>query len=87
MSNPLSARRVMFQNIDEKGNPIGEPTYGVIVSDDHEMDVVNTFNGVVELNNAIEEQGCIAFLSDKFKPFVSSEKVGTDNFYGKDWED
>ncbi len=85
MSNPLSARRVMFQNLKEDGSPNGEPTYGVIVSDSYESGFNNTFQSVAELNAAIEKDGCIARLVEEFAGEVSPNKVGTNNFYGKNW--
>ena len=85
MSNALSARRVMFQELDPNGNPMGSPYFGVIVSDSYEADFNNSFDSVKSLNDAIEEKGCIAHLCDKFVSCVDPAKVGTENFYGKNW--
>lgn len=86
MSNALSARRVMFQELDPNGNPMGSPSFGVIVSDSYEADFNNSFDSVEALNAAIEEKGSIAHLCDKFVSCVDPAKVGTENFYGKNWE-
>ncbi len=86
MSNPLNARRVMFQDLDEKGNPIGAPCFGVIVSDSYDSGFNNNFDSVEALNAAIEEKGCIAHLCQEFEDSVDPGKVGTDNFYGHNWE-
>lgn len=86
MSNPLNVRRVMFQDLDEQGKPIGEPSFGIIASDNHETDINNAFESFDALNAAIEAKGCIAALCDKFKDFVNEAVVGVANFYGKNWE-
>lgn len=87
MSNPLNSRRVMFQDLDEQGKPVGAPSFGVITSDNYETDLNNSFESFEELNAAIEAKGCIASLCVKFKDFVNKAVVGIANFYGKDWEE
>jgi len=42
MSNPLSVRRVKFQDINEDGSPIGKPTFGVIAADDYASAYINS---------------------------------------------
>ena len=86
MSNPLSVRRVQVQTLDEQGVPEGEPTYGVMAADDHGQSYNDTFESFAELNAAIEEAGCILdIVDDDNFPEADREKIGTDNYYGKDW--
>ena len=88
MSNALSVRRVKFQDLHEDGTPDGPATFGVIGSDSYGQEFVNSYETFEELNKAIEEAGCIVDLindNDAF-PGADREKIGTDNFYGKDWE-
>lgn len=89
MSNRLSVRRVKVQTIDENGNPEGEPTYGVMAADDYGQSYNDTFESLEELNKTIKEEGCILHvLDDHGDKFEESDpkKIGTDNFYGEDWQ-
>ena len=85
MSNPLSIRRVMFQNLNEDGTPDGKPTYGVIGSDNENSEFNNSFDTIEELNAAISSTGCIADLLDGFQYEVDRKVIGEDNYYGKNW--
>lgn len=85
MSNPLSVRRVKVQTIDEYGNPEGEPTFGVMASDDFDQAYNDTFESLEDLNKEIEEQGSIIKVVSCFDE-ADPDKIGTKNFYGKDWE-
>jgi hypothetical protein len=87
MSNPLSVRRVKVQTINEKGEPEGEPTYGVMAADGYAQAYNDIYRSLEELNAAIQEAGCILDVveSDDFDN-ADREKIGTDNFYRKDWE-
>ena len=89
MSNPLSVRRVMVQTIDENGNPEGDPTFGVMAADDHQSDYNDTFDTLADLNEAIEEAGCIIDIVDAslFDHSLNRDKIGTNNYYGKDYLD
>ena len=84
MSNPLSVRRVKFQNLNEDGTPDGKPSYGIIASDNEKMRVNNSFESFELLNAQIEQDGCILDLVGGFDGF-DRKKVSTANFYGKDW--
>ena len=87
MSNPLSVRRVIVQTVDENGVPEGEPTFGVMVADDCESDYNDTFESLKALNDAITEAGCILDMVDTSKfPDANREVIGTNNYYGKDWQ-
>lgn len=85
MSNALNARRVMIQNLDKNGRLIGSPFFGVIVSDSYASAYNDTFDSFDQLNNEIEQVGCIAHLCEEFKREVDPAKVGIDNFYGNNW--
>jgi hypothetical protein len=87
MSNPLSVRRVQVQTLNADGTPDGPPTFGVMAADDHEQTYNDTFASLQELNNAIEEAGCILDVVDGDNFIMADrEKIGTDNFYGEDWQ-
>ena len=85
MANLFSARRVKFQDIDNEGKPIGEPTYGVIVADDHTQDYINGYRTIEELNLEIEEAGNLVDLvgdvEDKFDD-LDADAIGKDNYFG-----
>jgi len=88
MSNPLSVRRVKVQTINERGEPEGEPTYGVMASDDNAGGYNDTFESLEDLNKAIEEEGSILKIVDAHHdlfPDANHAKIGTGNYYGKDW--
>lgn len=89
MSNPLSVRRVMVQNIDEAG----KPTFGVMAADGYGCIYNDTFKSVAALNLAIDEAvaagGSILTVADHDRaafPNADHGKIGTDNFYGKNWQ-
>lgn len=89
MSNPLSVRRVIVQTIDKKGKPEGRPSYGVMAADSYGLVYNDSFKSLKELNQAIKEAGSILKVADDggtVFPDADHEKIGTDNFYGKDWE-
>jgi hypothetical protein len=89
MSNPLSVRRVQFQDLDESGNPTGSPMFGVIASDSYAIRVNNMFDSADELNEAINAIGCILLVADpSLDAFDDADinKIGTDNFYDTDWQ-
>ena len=88
MSNALSARRVKIKNLDENGNPIGEPSYGVLASDSYESYFCDVFDSFKELNDAINEAGTIIDIlmnPDGQKAFYDVDRecnnIGTDNYY------
>lgn len=89
MSNALSVRRVKFQELDEQGNPVGDPTYGVIASDDYDSAYNDTFESFEELEKNIQESESIlslVLIRDKYLfDGVKHEKIGHDNYYGTDW--
>jgi len=86
MSNPLSVRRVKVQTIDANGNPEGEARFGVMAADDHVCEYNDCFSTLDDLNEAINEEGCILGVLSNDNWFVADpDKIGTDNFYGKDW--
>ena len=84
MSNPLSVRRVRVQTIDAAGNPEGEPSFGVMAADNEEQSYSDSFESLEDLNATIDNHGCILDLVDGFGE-ANRDKVGTDNFCGKDW--
>lgn len=88
MSNPLSVRRVKVQTIDKDGNPEGPPTFGVIAADGYAQAYNDTFESLEELNATIARAPSILAVVDSDDEFSSAdhEKIGRDNFYGKDWE-
>ncbi len=89
MSNPLSVRRVIVQTILEDGTPDGEPTFGVMAADENGQTYNDTFMSLDELNQAITEAGSILRVADwRGEVFLGAdhEKIGTDNYFGKDWE-
>lgn len=89
MSNPLSVRRVKVQTIDENGNPEGEPTFGVMAADSYCQTYNDTFQSLNDLNQAIDDEGSILKVGDNDCVFGGADhnKIGTKNFYGKDWEE
>lgn len=86
MSNALNVRRVMIQDLDKEGKPIGEPCYGVLAFDEYDSGFNTGFPSIEALNVAIEEKGCIAHLLQEFEQDADPSKVGTDNFYGYNWK-
>lgn len=88
MSNPLSVRRVKVQTIDEHGNPEGEPMFGVMAADNNAQSYCDIYPTIEDLNQAIDTAGSILKIVDEFGelfPEADYNKIGTDNYYGKDW--
>lgn len=87
MSNALSVRRVMVQTIDEKGNPEGPPTYGVMAADDHAQAYNDTFESLASLNDAINNSPSILSIVDDGELFMDADHaiIGRANFYGDHW--
>lgn len=89
MSNPLSVRRVVVQTIDEAGKPDGEPMFGIMAADSYAQIYNDTFLTLDALNASIDEAGSILKAVDPSGEHFAGadhEKIGTDNYYGKDWE-
>jgi hypothetical protein len=88
MSNPLSVRRIQVQEIDEQGNPVDAPTFGIVASDDSETVFMDIYESREELEAAIQRAPSILAVIDpdeeKF-PDPDHKKIGKNNFYGKDW--
>lgn len=84
MANKLSIRRVKIQTLNEFGDPEGEPTFGVVASDDYDMAWNDTFESFAELNSAIQEEGSILEIVDWCDKFdeLDPKKIGTDNYFG-----
>lgn len=87
MSNPLSVRRVQVQTLDELGQPVGKPTFGVMAADNHCSAYNDTFESFEELNQEIEKAGSILAVASDWTDFgpIKPGVIGTDNYYGKDW--
>jgi hypothetical protein len=88
MSDPLSVRRVKVQTINEDGTPEGKPSYGVMAATNEAQAYNDTFASLEELNQVINESGCILDIidnADELFPGYNAEVIGTDNYYGKDW--
>lgn len=89
MSNPLSVRRVKVQTINEKGEPEGEPTFGVMAADCNVQTYNDSFQTLQELNEAIDDSESILSVVDEdgfHFGEADHEKIGYDNYYGKDWQ-
>lgn len=89
MANSLSVRRVKFQDISEDGEPLGEPTYGVIAADDYAQNYINIWPSMAELNEAIAQEGCILCVVPSWGELWTNadlKKIGEDNFEDSDWE-
>ncbi len=88
MSNPLSVRRVKIQTIDRDGNPVGKPSYGILASDNEVTAFNDTFETRESLESAIHHADSILGVVDPNEDVFTDpihEKIGKDNFYGKDW--
>jgi hypothetical protein len=88
MSNSLSVRRVRVQTINEDGTPDGPATYGVMAADDHLACYNDMFDSVEALEAAIDSAESILSIADiegRHFPEADHDKIGWDNFYGKDW--
>jgi len=83
VSNYLTVRRVMFQEIDENGIHQGKTTYGVLASDNYAEGYTDIYESLEDLNKAIEEKGCILDVVDNgdFEN-VSRDGIGTNNYFG-----
>ncbi len=88
MSNPLSVRRVLVQTIDENGDPVGQPSFGVLAADSEMTTYNDSFKTLDELNKAIEGAESILKVADPDGTGFAEanhKKIGKKNFYGKDW--
>lgn len=84
MANCLIGRRVKFQDVDKAGEPVGDPSWGVVVSDDHAMDFNNSFDTLEELNEAIEEVGILGLVTADFEVADKDHPAFKDSFLGAD---
>ncbi len=84
MANYLCGRRVKFQDLDRAGNPVGEPSFGVVVSDDHAMDFNNSFETLKELEEAIAEHGILGLVTADFDVADRDHPAFKDTFQGAD---
>lgn len=88
MSNVLSVRRVQVQTIDRNGNPEGEPSFGIMASDDNSQVYNDTFGSLEELNKAIDNSESIfAVVEDGQFGYVNHAVIGYENYYGKIWNE
>lgn len=93
MSNPLTVQRVCFQVIDQMGNSIGPPTYGIIAYDDYAVTFTDRYDSIEELNEDIENRPCILSLIDSHRFFGEADpnKIRNNmdddgNFCSNDWQ-
>src|SRR5437870_1538759 len=82
MSNWIGVRRVKFQEIDKRGDPIGEPTFGVIAADDYGGDYADLWRSLDDLNEAIAEAGSLLALLQMDFDVPTDNPVFKDNFDG-----
>jgi hypothetical protein len=82
MSNWIGVRRVRFQEIDKRGNPVGEPTFGVIAADEYIGDYADLWQSLEDLNKAIEEAGGMLQLLEKDFGVDAEDPVFKDNYEG-----
>lgn len=80
MSNYLSARRVRFQEIDEQGNDVGKPTFGILASDNEEQSYTDVYNTREELEKAVAEAGNLLDVVGGFDG-ISRENLGPGNLF------
>jgi hypothetical protein len=60
-----------------------------MAADSYAQSYNDTFESIDDLNDAIEDAGCILDVIYDWPslwPEADTRKIGTDNFYGKDWE-
>lgn len=81
MSNVLSVRRVRVQELNEDGTDSGEPSFGVLASDDNEQGFIDIYESRDELEAAIAAAPSILSLVGGFDT-VDHEKIGKDNYFG-----
>jgi hypothetical protein len=84
MANFLNVRRVLIQEIDEAGRPVGKPDYGVLASDNYEQGFTCGYRNLEDLNAAIDNAGNILDLVGGFD-LLSREGIGFANYAGKPW--
>lgn len=81
MANFLSVRRVKVQEIDEDGNDVGSPDFGILASDDYEQGFTVSYRSLEELNEAIRTAGNILDVVGGFWD-VSRGGIGYKNYSG-----
>ena len=70
MSNIVSVQFTRFQDLDDHGNPDGEPTYGYRICDDYESDYNNCFDSVDEMHEAgLTKKGIFRFITQNHDGF------------------
>ena len=88
MSNPLSVRRVRVQTIDEDGNDVGRPSFGVLAADGYAQSYNDSYETREDLESAIKTAPSILQVADEcgeMFPDPDHAKIGRKNFYGKEW--
>jgi hypothetical protein len=85
MSNTLSVRRTQFQEIDEQGNPVGPPSFGILASDAYEQGFTDVYSSREELETAIVEAGGILNVVGGFDDVTAP--IGVLNYRGPSYAD
>ena len=70
MSNVVSVQFTRFQDLDDHGNPDGEPTYGYRIFDDYEQNYNNCYESIEEMQrDGLTRQGIFDFIAGNHDSF------------------
>ena len=70
MSNIVSVQFTRFQNLDDYGNPDGDPTYGYRIYDDYEQNYNNYYESIEEMEgDGLTREGIFDFIAGNHGSF------------------
>ena len=85
MSNIVSVRFTRFQDLDDRGNPDGEPSIGYRICDDYGADYNNCFDSVDQMRDGgLTREGIFNYITDKHEDFaLTAREKGV--YLNRDW--
>ena len=70
MSNIVSVQFTRFQDLDDHGNPNGDPTYGYRIYDDYEQNYNNCYESIEEMEgDGLTREGIFDFIAGNHDSF------------------
>ena len=70
MSNIVSVQFTRFQDLDDHGNPDGDPTYGYRIYDDYEQNYNNCYESIEDMKgDGLTREGVFEFIASNHDDF------------------
>lgn len=84
MANMVRCSRVVFQDIDADGKPLGPLVYGVIFSDDYASDYCAAYDSLKDLNQNVAEHGMLDLVggTERWDNLDADDPRWKDTYHG-----